>query len=76
MAVGTFWVGWRRQPHPSPIAPRRQHRQGHSDNSDRTSERSGDVVVVVGGRVTLEVQGDESTGFAAVSIRIEASQVV
>ena len=54
MALGVSWMGWRR-----PGAP-----HGSSDGdvySGRTSERGRDVVLIVG-RVTFEVQGDEKLG--------------
>ena len=51
MALGVSWMGWRH-----PAAAHGQHRRGYSG---RTSERSRDVFV---GRVTFEVQGDETLG--------------
>ena len=51
MALGVSWMGWRR-----PATPHGQQRRGYSD---RTSERSRDVVV---GHVTFEVQGDKKLG--------------
>ena len=65
MALGVSWMGWRH-----PAARHGQQRRGYSG---QTSERSRHVVV---GRVTFEVQGDEKTGFAAVSIVFEALQAV
>ena len=64
MALGVSWMGWSR-----PAAPRGQQRRGYSD---RTSERSRDVVV---GRVTFEVQGDEKPGLRLSPV-FEASQAV
>ena len=51
MALGVSWMGWRH--------PAARHGQQRRRYSGRTSERSRDDNVVVG-RVTFEVQGDET----------------
>ena len=51
IALGISWVGWR-----SPEAPRWQQRRGYSD---RTSERSRDLV---GARVVWEAKKTEKLG--------------